>query len=75
MNIQPFSLSMLWTIIIGSTGYFLVKLFIDLDYAIANMLIRSVLFTFFYGGLIYFFKLSEDINGLVDGLLKRLGLM
>jgi len=41
---------------------------------IINIVLKSLIITLFYGLLVYFFRFSEDISNILDGLLKRIGI-
>lgn len=71
MNIQPFSIGMLWVLLIGISSYLLIKVIPLTDLVLINMFIKSALFTLMYGGLIYYLKISEDINELINSVVYK----
>lgn len=71
MDLQPFSWSMLWVLIIVLAAYFLSYSIPLTDIVIVNMLIKSALFTIVYVVAIYFLKISVDINELIENALSK----
>lgn len=71
MNIQPFSVNMLWVVGIVISCYFIVTLLPLTEMVFVNILIKSIVFTLLYGGLIYGFQISLDINELVDSAWQK----
>ncbi|MFK7935998.1 MAG: lipopolysaccharide biosynthesis protein [Saprospiraceae bacterium] len=71
MDIQPFSINMLWAVGIVIGCYFLVSILPLTDLVFLNIVIKSASFAIICGGLIYGLKISEDVNELVDGALQK----
>jgi O-antigen/teichoic acid export membrane protein len=70
-NLQPFNLKHVLILLISS-GVLLVGLSLpELDNYYLDVVYRSLLITVLYAGLSYFFNISEDINDLVNKVLKR----
>jgi len=75
LGIQPFTIKTVWlsgiltaSFLIGSFLPHVSNMYIDTIY-------RSVIVTLCLGLPIYFFKISEDINVLIDSTLKKVGLI
>ena len=71
-RIQPFGLGTIWTILISLLCYGIVSLLPEFNIAIFDIIIRSVVILVVFGLLIYYFKISDDINQVVDKLVIRL---
>ena len=71
MKIQPFSLATILTLLVGliilALGFYLPKT----DNVFIDMIYRSATVTITYASLVYFLKLSPDINEQVDRLIGR----
>ena len=76
LKLQPFEISFLYVIIISSFCYIIIafipfngKSFQDL---IGIILIRSVLLTTIFFGLIWYYKLSVDFNNFINALIQKI---
>ncbi len=65
-GMQPFSKRNIWTILIGLITFSAVFFIPFTENIFINVIIRSLLFVFIYGFLILKFKISPDIDGLVE---------
>ncbi|NHN24356.1 oligosaccharide flippase family protein [Flavobacterium jejuense] len=74
MKLFPFSINTIKSFGVLITT-FLVFYFWDFGFhPILNIALKSILITFFYTGLSYYFSLSEDINLILNKVFKRIGL-
>jgi len=71
-NIQPFNFNTLKGIMIAIISFFCGSFVPDMDYAIIEILIRSMVILFIFAILIFTMRPSEDINSLISGLWTRL---
>lgn len=72
LRMQPFALSMLGICLIGTTGVFLSFQVGEIMNTYTDILIRSMLFSIFYITAVYLSGISDNFNGLVEGVFKRL---
>ena len=72
LNLQPFNLKTLYTVLI-LVAVIYVQHFIPVmgDHYIIDLLIRSVIIMLLLSVPIYFLKLSEEINGVLDKMISR----
>jgi O-antigen/teichoic acid export membrane protein len=70
-KMQPFTYKTPLTIIVGIVAYFLTDMVPPLPNFIADGILRLTLITLLFGGTVYVLKLSEDINGLINGFVKK----
>ncbi len=68
-NFQPFTFKTVLVYFIGVLAY-LISTLIYFDFVLLNIFIKSLFIVSFYLPLIYFFKISEDINEVIDKVLK-----
>lgn len=72
----PFTWDTARIILLGLGVYFLTSLFPETNFAILNILIKSVFITVVFGGLVLALRISEDVNELAfQGLNKVLGIL
>ena len=70
-KIQPFSIATLKILVIIGTCWAAIY-FIPLHYHfIINILVRSILLTIMYGGMVLYFNISPDVNGMVKQGFKK----
>ena len=69
-NMQPFTWKFLLVPVAFGTAYFLSGAFKHMP-LIPDILLRSTLFSLVFGGLILLFRVSDDVNGLKNKLLKK----
>lgn len=70
-KLQPFTVKTPMAIFIGITSYYLVSLIPVVPNFVLDGITRSLLITLFFGGTVYYFKLSEDINILIKETISR----
>ena len=70
-KMQPFTYRTPLAIIAGVSAYFLTNLVPPFPNFIADGLLRVTMITLLFGGAAYFLKLSEDINGLIDKIIRE----
>ncbi|WP_256010686.1 oligosaccharide flippase family protein [Desertivirga xinjiangensis] len=73
-KLQPFTMKTLWVLISGAVTWYLVYLIPKFSNFIADGLLRASLISVLFGGTIYLFRFSEDINSLIDGSIARIGI-
>ncbi len=71
LNIQPFSRSSLYALVIALGTLGVAHLLPEINSAIGDLIYRSLLSTFIFASATYFSKISPDINELIDEVLKR----
>ncbi|WP_461450611.1 polysaccharide biosynthesis protein [Mucilaginibacter sp.] len=72
-KIQPFTISSPIALAIGIAVYFASKFIIpQMGNHIVDIILRSAFITIIYGGAVYFLKLSDDINIVVDNFVSKL---
>ena len=69
-KLQPFNYKFILMLLISCLSYFFASLLPQLP-LIWDILIRSIILTFLLGIMIYVFKISIDINKLIDGIFSR----
>ncbi|MBM77585.1 MAG: hypothetical protein CL846_03825 [Crocinitomicaceae bacterium] len=68
----PYTLKIIVLLISSLLAIFLSSLIqINNDYIILDMALKSIIFSIIYLPLIYFFKISDDFNGIVNKLLNK----
>ncbi len=72
-KMQPFTIKSLYAILLALTSYSICsKLIPQQQNFILDTVIRASFITVFFGGSVYFFNLSEDINTYLNGYLAKL---
>lgn len=71
-NLQPFNYRFLLVTGIGLILYFLTKQVVRIDNFIIDIIVKSLFLGITYMGIIYFLKLSDDLNKAIDDVLKKL---
>ncbi|MCF6358863.1 MAG: oligosaccharide flippase family protein, partial [Draconibacterium sp.] len=69
-KMQPFTVKFLLVPVVFLAAYFLSSLLTQLQ-LIPDILMRSVIFTIVFGGLILWFRVSDDVDGVVRKHLRR----
>ena len=70
-KMQPFLWSNLWALLVAMAGYYVVWLIPDFGIPILDIMKNSLLITLIYIPIIYYLRLSEDINQVIDHTLNR----
>jgi len=70
-GIHPFRYRTLWVVLIAAICFFIIDFIPNLNHPIFNIILKSGVVLLVYALPIYYFKISEDINGQVDKLLNR----
>ncbi|TCC96320.1 polysaccharide biosynthesis C-terminal domain-containing protein [Pedobacter hiemivivus] len=70
-KMQPYTYRTPLTIVTGIVVYFIVNIIPPIPNFIADTILRSGIITLLYGGTVYYLRLSEDINGLINNLVKQ----
>jgi len=70
-KMQPFTYRTPLTIIIGLLAYFLTDLIPPFSNFIADGLLRLAMITLLFGGTTYLLELSEDLNGIIDKMIRK----
>ncbi|MEO1257656.1 MAG: polysaccharide biosynthesis C-terminal domain-containing protein [Bacteroidota bacterium] len=68
---QPFTLQTVYLLIIAGTTFLLAWNMPVTGIAVVDMVLRSVLVALVYVPSIYYFKISEDVNGLIKNVLEQ----
>lgn len=72
MKLYPFTPQTYYAFCI-SVGVFVIFYFWDFPFhAVANIVLKSILMTIVYGCLIYHFKISKDVNDVIDKFLGKI---
>ncbi len=72
LGMQPFTYKTLVLVIIIGATYWLQGLVPAFEFALLDLVVRSVLITAVFMTPLYFLKVSEEVNQLINGLLKKL---
>lgn len=70
-KMQPYTYKTPLTIVTGVVVYFIVNAIPSVPNFIADTILRSGIITLLFGGTIYYLRLSEDINGLINNFVKQ----
>ena len=77
LGMQPFTRKTLWTVLFAGLAYLIAYLVPETGFALIDATLKSGLLTLVFGGLVWYFKVSPDINQLVehglDMVRKKLG--
>jgi O-antigen/teichoic acid export membrane protein len=71
-KIQPFTWNTLWVLLIAVGAYGIGILIPATEIAILDILLKSVVIGSVYSLLVYYLKISEELNNMLDKFLKRL---
>lgn len=69
-KIQPFTSKTIWALVVSTVFYIILVSIPTIEQPILNLLVKGVLLVILFLPTIYFLKLSEDINGIIDRFLK-----
>ncbi len=72
LNMQPFTWQTLWATVFAGVAYLLASLLPASGWALVDAVLKSGLLTLVFGALIWYFKVSSDLNDLVQNGLKLL---
>lgn len=70
-HFQPYSFKHLLIIIIGFSAWYISTFIPQFDFFITDIIIRSLVISILFIPSIYFLKISEDINRMIDIIIKR----
>lgn len=70
LKISPFSMGTVYILGIALLSYFLIASIPLTEIHFLNLLLKSILFTLIFGGMIIYFKISNDVNDLVNGWIS-----
>lgn len=70
-KMQPYTYKTPLTIVTGVVVYYIVNAIPSVPNFIVDTILRSGIITLLFGGTVYCLRLSEDINGLINNLVKR----
>ena len=71
MDLQPFSIKTLYTLILLYIVFFIVNLFPVLDIPLLSIIFRSILIFLFFIPFMIRLELSEDINNIIYNLINK----
>jgi len=72
IKLQPFSFKTLYMLLIGcATWYITYSLSITLNNQLFLIIVKSIIFCLLYVTPVYFFKISDDINFLIETYVKK----
>ena len=74
-KMQPYNYKFIIVILIGFVSYMAGYFMPEMKHFVVDIIIRSVLITLLFGGLILLFKVSEDINRLFADVINRIGVI
>lgn len=72
MNLQPFTISTLMVIVLGTVTIYGTHVWVDFSSIWLDIVIKSIIFPLTFLTPILYFNLSPDINGLVQSLWNKL---
>ena len=73
-KLQPYSFAHIKILLIGAVSFVLCLVIPETNFLIPNILIKSVLLTALFCICIYASHVSEDVDELAEGILKKIGL-
>lgn len=68
MKLQPFSRKTLWVILLGAVTIYVTHVWVDFSSIWLDIVIKSIIFPFTFMAPILYFKVSPDINELLESL-------
>ncbi|HBZ37436.1 MAG TPA: hypothetical protein DEO59_02805, partial [Balneola sp.] len=71
-DMQPFGSRTLGVIALGISVFYISTLLPQLSNIYFDVVIRSIVMALLYLGSVWFFNLSEEINGIIKGVVKRI---
>ena len=71
MKMQPFSLKLIWVLVFGVGTYYISQLLPSIQIGLPDLVFKSIFIIIVYGLLIYFSKISLDINNLIHSALEK----
>lgn len=74
-KIHPFSFRTFQLLLVGMAVFGLLFMLPELENPLLNICLRSVLLVVLFALPVYFLNISEDLNGLLRNILRRLGIM
>jgi len=75
MNLYPFTLKNIYALVIGLICFFAFYYWDFPFHPIVNIILKSGLVCLFYVGLIFKANLSEEINGVIVNVLKKVKIL
>lgn len=66
MKLQPFSMKTLWVILLGAVTIYITHVWIDFSSIWLDIIIKTIIFPFTFMAPILYFKVSPDINELLE---------
>jgi len=72
LGIQPFTKNTLKVALLAATTLLIGLILPNTDLPLVNIAYKSILLLTFYSISIYYFKVSEDVNGLITDAIKKL---
>lgn len=72
LKMQPFTLQTFWVTILALAVCFLITIIPFAIHPLINIALRSVLIAGLFGGAVYYFKMSEEVNNMVDNILNQI---
>lgn len=72
MKLQPFSAKTFWVILLGACTIYLTHVWVDFSSIWLDIAIKSIIFPFTFMAPILYFKVSPDINELLESLRTHL---
>lgn len=73
-KMQPFTLNSLKTIIAAAVIYFIIYFIFKSFSGFSGMILKSVSFSLFFIAVVYFFKLTPDMQPVITAIKNRLGI-
>ncbi|NBC66420.1 MAG: oligosaccharide flippase family protein [Bacteroidetes bacterium] len=68
MKLQPFSMKTLWVILLGASTIYITHVWVDFSSIWLDMAIKTIIFPLTFLAPILYFKVSPDINELLESL-------
>ncbi len=68
MKLQPFSIKTLWVILLGTVTIYITHIWVDFSSIWLDIIIKTIIFPFTFMAPILYFKVSPDINELLESL-------
>lgn len=73
-NILPFTFKSIFTLVIGLMVYLIINLIPEIPNVYLSIFTKSTLISLLFLSAVYFLKISDDINRIIDTTIKRIGL-
>ena len=74
-KMQPYRIDLLYTTLIGLLTFVIIYQIPTIKYFVVDIILRSILVIILFGGTVYFFKISNEINNTTNAYLMKIPLI